>query len=137
MVKFKALDMEGWRQFASVQIEFHERATIITGANGSGKTTLLNILSQHFGWSPAFIGTLRIDSRGARRYFSGFFNDLGEGNADVGRLTYDGWSCGFSAGTHGGCFVSGSNSAAESNSRDLRNFTSSGIYISGCGADTH
>ena len=89
MVKFKTLDMEGWRQFASAQIEFHERATIITGANGSGKTTLLSILSQHFGWSPAFIGTLRIDSRGARRYFSGFFNDFGEGNADVGRLIYD------------------------------------------------
>ena len=85
-----ALDnMEGWRQFASVQIEFHERATIITGANGSGKTTLLSILSQHFGWSPAFIGTLRIDSRGARRYFSGFFSDFGESNADVGRLIYD------------------------------------------------
>ena len=89
MAKFKALEITGWRQFGSVQIEFHPRATIITGANGSGKTTLLSILSQHFGWAPAFIGTLRIDSRGARRYFSGFISDVAGGNVDVGKLTYD------------------------------------------------
>ena len=89
MTRFKALQIEGWRQFGSVQIEFHPRATIITGANGSGKTTLLSILSQHFGWALSFIGTLRIDRRGARRYFSGIINDVAEGNTDVGKLTYD------------------------------------------------
>ncbi len=89
MTRFAALEFEGWRQFGSVQIEFHPRATIITGANGSGKTTLLSVLSQHFGWTPAFIGTLRIDPRGARRYFSGVLSDVAEGNVDVGKLTYD------------------------------------------------
>ena len=89
MTRFAALEFEGWRQFGSVQIEFHPRATIITGANGSGKTTLLSVLSQHFGWAPAFIGTLRIDSKGARRYFSGVLSDVPEGNVDVGKLTYD------------------------------------------------
>ena len=89
MTKFKALGVADWRQFGLVQIEFHPRATIITGANGSGKTTLLSILSQHFGWTPAFIGTLRIDRRGAQRYFSGFINDLADGDVDVGKLTYD------------------------------------------------
>ncbi len=89
MTKFKALKVTGWRQFGSVQIDFHPRATIITGANGSGKTTLLNILSQHFGWTPAFIGTLRIDAKGARRYFSGVTNSVAEENVAVGTLTYD------------------------------------------------
>ena len=89
MTKFAALEVAGWRQFHSVQIDFHSRATVITGANGSGKTTLLSILSQHFGWAPVFIGTLRIDRRGARKYFSGFNDTITEGSVDVGKVTYD------------------------------------------------
>ena len=89
MTRFKTLEVAGWRQFGSVQIEFHSRATIITGANGTGKTTLLSILSQHFGWSPRFIGTLRFDRRGARKYFSGFMSDDVDGDVEVGKLTYD------------------------------------------------
>ena len=89
MTRFKALEIERWRQFGSVQIDFHPRATIITGANGSGKTTLLSILSQHFGWALAFIGTPRIDIRGARRYFSGVISDVAGVDVDVGKLTYD------------------------------------------------
>ena len=105
MTKFKALKVAGWRQFGSVDVEFHPRTTIITGANGSGKTTLLSILSQHFGWTPAFIGTLRIDSRGARRYFSGFMSELVAGNVDVGTLTYDdGSSASLQAPAEGAAF---------------------------------
>ena len=89
MTKFAALEVAGWLQFHSVQIDFHSRATVITGANGSGKTTLLSILSQHFGWAPVFIGTLRIDRRGARKYFSGFNDTITEGSVDVGKVTYD------------------------------------------------
>ena len=92
MTRFKSLEVEGWRQFRSVQTEFHPRATIITGANGAGKTTLLSILSQHFGWVPAFIGTLRIDRRGAQRYFSGIIRDVEDsvgGYTNIGTLTYD------------------------------------------------
>ncbi|MCY4555287.1 MAG: AAA family ATPase [Chloroflexi bacterium] len=91
MTTFKTLEVADWRQFGSVQIELHPRATVITGANGAGKTTLLSILSQHFGWVPAFIGTLRIDRRGAQRYFSGVTRDIDDssnGYVNVGSLTY-------------------------------------------------
>lgn len=42
--------VSNWRQFASVEIVFHPRLTVLTGANGAGKTTLLNILGPHFNW---------------------------------------------------------------------------------------
>ncbi|MNX87536.1 recombination protein F [compost metagenome] len=48
-----------WRQFRDVEIEFHERLTILTGGNGAGKTTLLNILSRHFGWQGILVSTPR------------------------------------------------------------------------------
>ncbi|WP_420609833.1 AAA family ATPase [Candidatus Poriferisodalis sp.] len=88
MTHFRSLTIENWRQFGSVQIGFHPRVTVITGANGAGKTTLLSVLSQHFGWAPAFVGTLRIDAKGARRYFSGLFRQATSGNVEVGRLAY-------------------------------------------------
>ena len=89
MTKFEALAVADWRQFGSVQIDFHPRATIITGANGTGKTTLLNILSQHFGWTLNFIGTPRIDRRGARRYFSGVIIDAPVRDIDAADVDVD------------------------------------------------
>jgi energy-coupling factor transporter ATP-binding protein EcfA2 len=49
-MKFKSLKINKWKQFDTVDIEFHDRLTILTGANASGKTTLLNLLARHFGW---------------------------------------------------------------------------------------
>ncbi|GAA1114487.1 AAA family ATPase [Arthrobacter flavus] len=45
------LVVSNWRQFSNVDIIFHPRLTILTGANGAGKTTLLNILGPHFDWA--------------------------------------------------------------------------------------
>ena len=89
MTRFDSLEVTQWRQFGRVEIDFHPRATVITGANGAGKTTLLNILSQHFGWTQRFIGTPRIDRRGAQRYFSGVISENANVNVEVGKLTYD------------------------------------------------
>ena len=56
---FKSLQIGNWRQFRSLEIDFHERLTVITGANGSGKTTVLNLLSRHFGWQGNLVSTPR------------------------------------------------------------------------------
>ena len=53
---FKKLEIKDWRQFSDVEIEFHDRLTILTGVNGSGKTTLLNVLSVALGWTPLLTG---------------------------------------------------------------------------------
>ncbi|UOD80718.1 AAA family ATPase [Paenarthrobacter ureafaciens] len=45
------LTVQNWRQFSDIDIVFHPRLTILTGANGAGKTTLLNILGPHFNWA--------------------------------------------------------------------------------------
>ena len=89
MTKFKSLEVSTWRQFGRVEIDFHPRMTVITGANGAGKTTLLNILSQHFGWTQRFVGTPRIDRRGARRYYSGVTTESSSSDVNVGKLAYD------------------------------------------------
>ena len=48
----KRLKLENWRQFATVDIDFHPRLTTIAGVNGSGKTTLLKLLAECTGVSP-------------------------------------------------------------------------------------
>ena len=58
---FKSLQISEWQQFADIQIEFHDRLTILTGANGSGKTTLLNLLARHQGWNMVSLATPKED----------------------------------------------------------------------------
>lgn len=48
-IVFRSLNIAGWRQFQSVNIDFHPRLTVITGTNGAGKSTILNVLSTHLG----------------------------------------------------------------------------------------
>lgn len=44
------LNLYEWNQFKSINIKFHPRVTIITGANGSGKSTILRVIGSLIGW---------------------------------------------------------------------------------------
>lgn len=52
---FRRLTISQWRQFAELEVIFHDQLTILTGANGAGKTSILNLLNKHFGWNASFI----------------------------------------------------------------------------------
>ncbi|AVF35083.1 AAA family ATPase [Rahnella sikkimica] len=62
-MKFKKIYLSNWRQFNLIDIDFHERVTIITGANGSGKSTILKILAQHLEWSHKFLAVPTYDEK--------------------------------------------------------------------------
>lgn len=74
---FKSLALHTWRQIEQVQISFHPRLTILTGANGTGKTTILNLLSRHFGWDILLVGTPSRDKKtGVLHYLADVWNSL-------------------------------------------------------------
>lgn len=92
---FKSISLSAWRQFRDVEIEFHDRLTILTGANGAGKTSILKILSQHFGWSGMFLATPSQTSSGLK-YDNGVYalrkqlliNNSRPVGVEVGKIVY-------------------------------------------------
>ena len=93
---FESIEVTRWRQFGAVDIRFHDRLTVLTGANASGKTTLLGVLAQHFGWNVPLVRTPR---SWKKRWLSDFFESFWgrsappmrpEGIQEVGRITYRG-----------------------------------------------
>lgn len=67
---FKRICFRDWRQFANIDIEFHDHLTVLTGANGAGKTTILNLLSKSIGWEPKFVSSYGMDEKGKGRYYT-------------------------------------------------------------------
>ncbi|MBF4512924.1 AAA family ATPase [Plantibacter sp. VKM Ac-2885] len=95
MSGFRTLDVSDWRQFGSVNINFHPRLTILTGANASGKSTILGILARHLNWSRVYSSSPDRRSRraggwhnlGPRRMRR--FLESGGSWDDIGRLYYE------------------------------------------------
>lgn len=88
---FERLTLKDWQQFADIDIRFHQRATILTGANGSGKTTILSLLARHSGWHQISLATPKNDIKTqVLKYFSIFRNFGRETSSDrsIGSLTY-------------------------------------------------
>lgn len=75
-IRFDRLTIHDWRQFANLDIEFHERLTVITGGNGAGKSTVLRLLAQHFGWSSMLLATPQIGKSGDLTFSSGLWSRL-------------------------------------------------------------
>ena len=73
---FSKLEVTGWRQFRSVQLDLHPRLTILTGANGCGKTTIIGIFSRHFGYQNRFLATPTINESGVVTVSLGLFKTL-------------------------------------------------------------
>lgn len=88
---FKKLILNEWQQFQKIDIDFHERLTILTGANGSGKTTILNLLARHAGWQHISLATPKIEAiTGLLKFFYRLFN--GEDKSKdkiIGKIIYD------------------------------------------------
>ena len=70
------IQINDWRQFDNLTIDFDKRLTILTGANGSGKTTILNILSKAFGESVKFVSNVSETADGSIDYTSSVIGDL-------------------------------------------------------------
>jgi hypothetical protein len=89
-MKFKRLEIKNWRQFQNVEIDFSSNVTILTGANGAGKSTILKILSQHFGWGNALLGTPSKSEGGVFEYLHGIFLGKEEPatQSQIGSITY-------------------------------------------------
>ena len=76
MIKFERLQVDGWRQYADINLPMHPRLTIITGANGAGKSTLLSLFSRHFGFNRSFLSTPIQNKLGIISYSLGLFGWL-------------------------------------------------------------
>ena len=73
---FSKLVIHHWRQFNRVEIDFHRRLTVLTGANGSGKTTLLHLLNRHWGWDLKYVSSPPPpEGKESKKYWAGFWGD--------------------------------------------------------------
>ena len=141
---FRSIRLEGWRQFRDVQLSFHDRLTVLTGANGAGKTTILNLLNRHFGWNLSFISTPR-RKRELVEHFSGYWRGetpeeelAPHGQQAIGEIVYrDGAVAGLSVPESVTEGVPGQCQRTAVNRRSVCGITSSCLLLSEGDNDPH
>ena len=72
---FSKLVLHHWRQFNRIEIDFHRRLTVLTGANGTGKTTLLHLLNRHWGWNLQYVSSPLSNGKELKKYWAGFWGE--------------------------------------------------------------
>jgi hypothetical protein len=90
-VYFNKLKINHWQQFEAVDLDIHDRLTILTGSNGSGKTTLLNLFAKHhFGWQSVSLATPKPEKgTGIMKFFSRLFGGEDKSNEKIiGEIEY-------------------------------------------------
>ena len=88
---FARISLKNWQQFAEIDIVFHHKMTILTGANGSGKTTILSFLARHQGWQTFSLATPKSDLiTKVLRYLplNRFFGKERSDDRQIGTLAY-------------------------------------------------
>ena len=89
-MKFKSIKISDWKQFQTIDILFHPKLTVLTGANGSGKTTILNLLARHFGWNINELATPAKDEKtGIFKFFNRWFkSETKKDTNEIGEIIY-------------------------------------------------
>ncbi len=91
-MKFKQIKISEWQQFQDIDITFHDKLTILTGANGSGKTTILgNILAKHYNWPVQSLSTPKKDTNsGIISFLTRLFNGTDKSQeTGIGEIVYE------------------------------------------------
>jgi ABC-type cobalamin/Fe3+-siderophores transport system ATPase subunit len=90
-ISFQQLTIKEWQQFDCIDLAFHDRLTILTGANGSGKTTILKLLAQHHDrWQFHTVSTPKKDLRTGTMNFCPrlFHGEDKSHDLDIGEIIY-------------------------------------------------
>lgn len=88
-IGFERLQLSEWRQFDRIDVEFHPRLTVLTGANATGKSTILGLLAVHFDWSRVYSAQpISSRSKTTRWSFFGWGRRPSELENVVGTLRY-------------------------------------------------
>lgn len=86
---FNSLEIRKWQQFEHIDLELHERLTILTGANGCGKTTLLSLFAKHSGWHQQSLSTPKKDKSGIIKFYNRIFKGISEDTDNtIGNIHY-------------------------------------------------
>lgn len=89
-MNFQRFELAEWQQFRKIDIEFHDRLTVLTGANGSGKTTILNILAKHHDWQvPSLATPKRFGPSKTMKFVTRLFGGIDKSAENsIGRIYY-------------------------------------------------